>query len=118
MALAQAVIFLGTSPKSNAAYSAFKTARKVADETGSVAPGNHIVNASTALMDELGYGMDYQYDHDAEDGFSGQNYFPESVGRMMFYQPVERGFERELNKRLDYWKRLREKKNTAGSGKP
>ncbi len=118
LALAQAVIFLGTSPKSNAAYSAFKTARKVADETGSVAPGNHIVNASTALMDELGYGMDYQYDHDAEDGFSGQNYFPESVGRMIFYQPMERGFERELNKRLDYWQRLREKKNTAGSGKP
>ena len=69
-------------------------------------------------MDEFGYGMHYQYDHDAEDGFFGQNYFPQSVDRMMFYQLMERGFERELNKRLDYWQRLREKKNTAGSGKP
>lgn len=118
MALAQAVIFLGTSPKSNAAYSTFKAARKVADETGSVALENHILNASTALVGELGYVMDYQYDHDAEDGFFGQNYFPESVGRMMLYQPMERGFGRELNKRLDYRQRLREKKNTAGSGKP
>lgn len=116
LALAQAVIYLGTAPKSNAAYVAFKAASKIAKETGSVAPPKHILNAPTSLMDDLGYGADYRYDHDEEDGFSGQSYFPESVDRAVFYRPVERGFERELTKRLEYWQRLRKKKNSTGNG--
>jgi putative ATPase len=109
LALAQEAIFLGTVLKSNAAYSAFKVARKNSKGNGSVAPEIHILNASTTLMDELGYSADYQYDHDAEDGFSGQNYLPESVGRVMLYQLMKRGFEGELRKRLDYWQRLPKK---------
>ena len=113
LAIAQAVIYLGTAPKSNAAYMAYGAAKGAAKETGSLAPPMHILNAPTKLMKQLGYGKDYAYDHDAEDGFSGQNYFPEGMDRRQFYRPVERGFEREIQKRLEYWARLREQK--AGS---
>ena len=114
LALAQAVIYLALAPKSNAAYVAYKSAMREAGATGSLPPPKHILNAPTKLMKEQGYGADYAYDHDAEDGFSGQNYFPESVGRSEFFQPVERGFERELKKRLDYFSRLRRRKSTSG----
>lgn len=110
LALAQAVIYLGTAPKSNAAYVAFKEAQRAAKETGSLMPPKHILNAPTRLMKDLGYGKGYEYDHDAEDGFSGQNYFPEDMKRREFYRPVERGFEREIAKRLEYWAKLREQK--------
>jgi putative ATPase len=110
LALAQALIYLATAPKSNAAYSAYKKANKVAKETGSYMPPKHILNAPTALMKEQGYGHGYNYDHDEKDAFSGQNYFPEEMERMSFYSPVERGFEREVKKRLEYWEKLREKK--------
>ncbi len=110
LALAQAVIYLATAPKSNAAYTAFGAAKRAAKETGSLMPPKHILNAPTRLMRELGYGKGYDYDHDTEDGFSGQNYFPDGMARQEFYQPVERGFEREIKKRLDYWEKLREKK--------
>lgn len=111
LALAQLVIYLGTAPKSNAAYKAYKAAMKSAGATGSLMPPAHILNAPTRLMKELGYGKDYAYDHDAEDGFSGQNYFPDGLARQNFYRPVERGFEREVKKRLEYWARLRDKRN-------
>ncbi len=107
LALAQAVIYLGCAPKSNAAYVAFKGALSAAKATGSLAPPAHILNAPTRLMKNLGYGKGYAYDHDAPDAFSGQDYFPEGMAREHFYQPVERGFERELGKRLAYWQRLR-----------
>jgi putative ATPase len=107
LALAQAVIYLGTAPKSNAAYKAFSGARRAARETGSLMPPKHILNAPTKLMQELDYGKDYVYDHDTEAGFSGQNYFPEEMPRERFYNPTERGFEREVAKRLSYWDRLR-----------
>ena len=110
LAIAQSVIYLATAPKSNAQYVAFKAAKKAAAQYGSLMPPKHILNAPTALMSELGYGKDYAYDHDAEDGFSGQNYFPEEMDRQEFYQPVERGFEREVQKRLDYWAKLRAKR--------
>ncbi len=110
LAIAQAVVYLGTAPKSNAAYTAFGAAKRAADETGSLMPPKHILNAPTKLMKQLGYGKDYAYDHDSEDGFSGQNYFPDGMARRQFYQPVERGFEREIQKRLEYWARLREQK--------
>jgi putative ATPase len=110
LALAQAVIYLGTAPKSNAAYVAFKEAQRAAKETGSLMPPKHILNAPTRLMKDLGYGKGYEYDHDTEDGFSGQNYFPEAMPRREFYRPVERGFEREIAKRLEYWAKLREQK--------
>ena len=110
LAIAQAVIYLGTAPKSNAVYTAFGAAKRAAKETGSLMPPMHILNAPTRLMKDLGYGKGYEYDHDAEDGFSGQNYFPDGMAREEFYQPVERGFEREILKRLEYWKKLREKK--------
>jgi putative ATPase len=110
LALVQAAIYLATAPKSNAAYRAEKTARKAAAETGSLAPPKHILNAPTRLMAELGYGADYQYDHGTEDAFSGQDYFPEGMARAKFYAPAERGFEREIAKRLAYWARLREEK--------
>jgi putative ATPase len=113
LAIAQAVIYLGTAPKSNAAYKAFGEAGKASRETGSLMPPMHILNAPTRLMKQLGYGKGYAYDHDAEDGFSGQNYFPDGLERMEFYRPVERGFEREIKKRLDYWARLRAER-TAG----
>ena len=107
LALAQAVIYLGTAPKSNAAYKAYGQATKAAKQTGSLSPPMHILNAPTKLMKSLGYGSGYAYDHDADDGFSGQNYFPDGLRRQEFYQPVERGFEREVRKRLDYWSKLR-----------
>jgi putative ATPase len=116
LAIAQAVIYLGTAPKSNAGYSAFGAAKRSAREHGSLTPPLHILNAPTKLMKEIGYGSGYQYDHNAEDGFSGQNYFPDGMTRESFYRPVERGFEREILKRLEYWKRLRERKQGGGSG--
>jgi len=111
LALAQLVIYLGTAPKSNAAYAAYKAVRKAAKETGSLMPPKHILNAPTKLMKELDYGKGYAYDHDAEDGFSGQDYFPETMGRRRFYKPGEKGFEREIAKRLAYWDELRKKRN-------
>ena len=107
LALAQAVIYLGTAPKSNAAYAAFGAARRSAAESGSLMPPMHILNAPTRMMRDLGYGKGYAYDHDAPDGFSGQDYFPDGMARQAFYRPVERGFEREIAKRLEYWARLR-----------
>lgn len=111
LAIAQAVIYLATAPKSNAQYIAFKAAMRSAGEHGSLTPPAHILNAPTKLMKELGYGKGYDYDHDAEDGFSGQNYFPDDMKREEYYEPVERGFEREITKRLEYWNKLREKRN-------
>ena len=111
LALSQLVIYLGTAPKSNAVYKAQKAALKRAKETGSLTPPMHILNAPTKMMKDLGYGKDYQYDHDAEDGFSGQNYFPDGLSREQYYTPVNRGFEREIAKRLDYWAKLRKEKN-------
>ena len=107
LALAQAVAYLALAPKSNAAYVAFKAAAAEARKTGSEPPPKHILNAPTKLMKKQGYGEGYAYDHDAEDGFSGQNYFPDGMERGVYYQPVERGFERELKKRLEYFAKLR-----------
>jgi putative ATPase len=108
LCIAQAVIYLATAPKSNAAYRAFGAANRAAKETGSKMPPAHILNAPTKLMKTLGYGAGYEYDHDTEDAFSGQNYFPDGMGRPDFYRPVDRGFEREIAKRLAYWAKLRE----------
>jgi putative ATPase len=110
LALTQAALYLATAPKSNAAYVAHKAAARAAKETGSLNPPMHILNAPTRMMKDLGYGKGYDYDHDAEDGFSGQNYFPEDMDRPRFYQPVERGFERDIAKRLAYWDGLRRKR--------
>lgn len=110
LALSQALVYLATAPKSNANYMAYKAARVAAQKTGSLMPPKHILNAPTKLMKTIGYGDGYQYDHDAEDGFSGQNYFPDAMERTDFYQPVERGFERDILKRLAYWDRLRQEK--------
>ena len=107
LALAQAVLYLALSPKSNACYTAYGKARETASETGHLSPPKHILNAPTALMKEMGYGNGYVYDPDTPDGFSGQNYFPDEIERQRFYQPVERGFEREMRKRLDYFEKLR-----------
>jgi putative ATPase len=107
LAIAQAVIYVATAPKSNAAYIAYGRARRAAKEGGSLVPPKHILNAPTKLMEQEGYSEGYAYDHDSEEGFSGQDYFPEQLGRQNFYQPVERGFEREIRKRLDYWEKLR-----------
>jgi putative ATPase len=112
LAIAQAVIYIATAPKSNAAYKAYGAAMKVAKEAGSLLPPKHILNAPTKLMGEEGYGSGYEYDHDAPDAFSGQDYFPESLGRRKFYDPPERGFEREIRKRLDYWAKRRAERNT------
>ncbi|HYG85894.1 MAG TPA: replication-associated recombination protein A [Azospirillum sp.] len=114
LAIAQLVIYLGTAPKSNAAYTAYKAAVRSAGETGSLMPPKHILNAPTKLMKQIGYGAGYAYDHDTAEGFSGQNYFPEGMPRREFYQPVERGFEREIRKRLEYWAKLRERKGGEG----
>jgi len=114
LAIAQAVIHLATAPKSNATYRAFGAATRAARETGSLMPPKHILNAPTSLMRDLGYGAGYAYDHDTEDGFSGQNYFPDDMPREAFYRPVERGFEREIAKRLDYWRRLRDTTSSDG----
>jgi putative ATPase len=113
LAIAQCVIYLATAPKSNAAYQAFGEASRMARETGSLMPPMHILNAPTRLMRDLGYGKGYVYDHATEEGFSGQNYFPDGVARRNFYRPGERGFEREVKKRLDYWDKLRQR--AAGS---
>lgn len=108
LALAQATIYLATAPKSNAAYKAMGAATRAAKETGSLLPPKHILNAPTKLMKDIGYGKDYVYDPDTEHGFSGQNYFPEEMGaRQVYYAPAERGFEREIQKRLAYWEKLR-----------
>jgi len=116
LALAQVVIYLATAPKSNAAYKAIGAANRAAKETGSLMPPMHILNAPTKLMKGLGYGKGYAYDHDTEEGFSGQNYFPDGMARQRFYRPVERGFEREVAKRLEYWDRLRAKRQEEGEG--
>ncbi len=113
LALAQAVTYLALAPKSNAAYVAYKAAMKAAKKTGSEPPPKHILNAPTGLMKEQGYGAGYAYDHDAEDAFSGQNYFPDTMERPELYKPVERGFERELGKRVAYFARLRARKDDA-----
>jgi putative ATPase len=107
LALAQAAIYLATAPKSNAVYTAFKAAMAAAREHGSLLPPRHILNAPTKLMAAEGYSAGYLYDHDQPEAFSGQDYFPEQMGRMRFYNPPERGFEREIRKRLEYWNRLR-----------
>jgi putative ATPase len=110
LALVQCVIYLGTAPKSNAAYTAEKSARKAARETGSLMPPMHILNAPTGMMKDLGYGDGYAYDHNDSDGFSGQGYFPDDMARARFYHPVNRGFERDIAKRLAYWDKLRQSK--------
>ncbi|WP_420558984.1 replication-associated recombination protein A [Tepidicaulis sp.] len=110
LALAQAVLYMASAPKSNAAYKAYGQAMRAAKETGSVAPPAHILNAPTKLMKELGYGEGYVYDHDTPEAFSGQNYFPDEMDRRQFYKPPERGFEREIAKRLAYWAKLRQEK--------
>ena len=111
LALAQATVYVATAPKSNAVYVAYKAAMRAAKEHGSLSPPKHILNAPTKLMREEGYGAGYAYDHDTEDGFSGQDYFPEEMAeRPRFYDPPERGFEREIRKRLAWWESIRQKK--------
>ncbi|MEZ5786183.1 MAG: replication-associated recombination protein A [Xanthobacteraceae bacterium] len=107
LAIAQAVIYVATAPKSNAAYVAFGAAMRTAKQAGSLLPPKHILNAPTKLMQAEGYGRGYEYDHAAEEAFSGQDYFPEALGRQTFYDPPDRGFEREIRKRLNYWAKLR-----------
>jgi putative ATPase len=113
LALAQAAIYLATAPKSNAAYVAYKAARRTAQEHGSLTPPKTILNAPTRLMRAIGYGEGYAYDHDEPDAFSGQDYWPEALGRQTFYQPTERGFEREVKERLEHWERLRWERRSA-----
>jgi putative ATPase len=110
LAIAQVVVYLGTAPKSNAVYTAFGQAKAAAKNTGSLMPPAHILNAPTKLMKQLGYGAGYEYDHGAEDAFSGQNYFPDGMDRISLYQPKDRGFEREIARRLEYWAELRAKR--------
>lgn len=110
LAIAQAVIYLATAPKSNSGYVAFNTSQKIAEKTGSLMPPKHILNAPTKLMKDLGYYQNYIYDYDTKDGFSGQNYFPDGMNRVKIYNPIERGFEREIKKRLDYWEKLRKER--------
>jgi putative ATPase len=114
LALAQAVIYLALAPKSNAGYAAYKGARALARQSGSQMPPAHILNAPTGLMKDQGYGAGYQYDHDAEDAFSGQDYFPEGMKRPVLYLPVERGFERDLKKRVEWFAGLRQKRRSEG----
>ena len=114
LAIAEAVIYLATAPKSNAAYKAFGAAMRAAKEGGSLPPPKHILNSPTRLMKSEGYGEGYEYDHDTPEGFSGQDYFPEAMGRQTFYDPPERGFEREIRKRLEYWAKLRSGRNGPG----
>ena len=114
LAIVQLVIYLATAPKSNSAYRAESSANQAARETGSLMPPKHILNAPTRLMKDIGYGSGYQYDHDTEDGFSGQNYFPDELPRRTFYQPSDRGFEGEVRKRLEYWNNLRDQKAASG----
>jgi putative ATPase len=110
LALAQAVIYLASAPKSNAVYTAFGAAQQAAEEHGSLTPPAHILNAPTPLMRKLGYGSGYEYDDATEEAFSGQNYFPDDMARRRFYAPSERGFEQEISKRLVHWAKLRAKK--------
>lgn len=110
LTLAHALVYLATAPKSNAVYTAYKTSVVKAKQTGSLLPPKHILNAPTNLMKDQGYGDGYIYDHDTHEAFSGQNYFPDGMKREKFYKPVERGFERDIIKRLEYWQKLREKK--------
>jgi putative ATPase len=107
LALVQSCIYLATAPKSNAVYKAQKAAWKSAKETGSLMPPPNILNAPTKLMKEIGYGAGYSYDHNSEEGFSGDDYWPEEMEPQSYYEPVERGFEREIAKRMDYWDKLR-----------
>jgi len=107
LAIVQCVVYLATAPKSNALYTAEGAAKQAARETGSLMPPMHILNAPTRLMQDLGYGKGYEYDHGTAEAFSGQNYFPDGMARRRFYAPSERGFEREVRKRLDYWDKLR-----------
>jgi putative ATPase len=110
LALAEAVVYLATAPKSNAVYTAFKAAMRAAKEGGSLMPPKTILNAPTKLMKSESYGADYRYDHDEPEGFSGQDYWPEKLGPQRFYEPVERGFEREIRKRMEWWAKLREER--------
>ena len=112
LALAQAALYLALAPKSNASYKGFNLSLDLVKKTGSEPPPKHILNAPTDLMKDQGFGAGYEYDHDREDGFSGQNYFPEKIGRLSAYKPVERGFERELKKRISYFKNLRDKRKS------
>ncbi|MFU0505642.1 replication-associated recombination protein A [Pseudaminobacter sp. NGMCC 1.201702] len=114
LAFAEATVYLATAPKSNAVYTAFKSAMRAAKEHGSLLPPRHILNAPTKLMKDEDYGKGYQYDHDMPEAFSGQDYFPEKMGRQVFYDPPERGFEREIRKRLDYWSKLRSERQKGG----
>lgn len=114
LALAQACVYLATAPKSNSVYVAYKAAMRAAREGGSLLPPKHILNAPTKLMKAEGYNDGYRYDHDEPDAFSGQDYFPEAMGRMTFYDPPERGFERDIRKRLDFWSRLRKERSDKG----
>ncbi|MEO2039017.1 MAG: replication-associated recombination protein A, partial [Martelella sp.] len=110
LALAEACVYLATAPKSNGVYTAFKAAMRAAKENGSLLPPKHILNAPTKLMKSEGYGDGYRYDHDQPDAFSGQDYFPTEMGRQKFYNPPDRGFEREINKRLQWWDKLRKER--------
>ncbi|MDO9440468.1 MAG: replication-associated recombination protein A [Beijerinckiaceae bacterium] len=110
LAIAQAVIYIASAPKSNAAYVAYKGAMRLAKAHGSLMPPKVILNAPTKLMKSEGYGEGYAYDHDEPEAFSGQNYWPDALGRQKLYDPVERGFERDLRKRLDYWAKLRKER--------
>ncbi len=112
LALANAVIYVATAPKSNAAYKAYGAAKRLAKEHGSLMPPKIILNAPTKLMKSEAYGAGYEYDHDSPEAFSGQDYWPEALGRQVVYEPVDRGFEREIKKRLDYWERLRRERQS------
>jgi putative ATPase len=111
IALVQCVLYLASAPKSNAVYTAHGAAMRAAEAHGSLMPPAHILNAPTKLMKNLGYGKGYEYDHSAEEGFSGQNYFPDGMPREQYYRPKGMGFEREIEKRLEYWAKLRAKKS-------
>ncbi len=117
LAIAQAVVYCATAPKSNAAYAAFGAAMSVAKQAGSLLPPKHILNAPTTLMKSEGYGRGYSYDHDQDEAFSGQNYFPDALPRQQFYDPPERGFEREIKKRLEYWAKLRKERDLERDSK-
>jgi putative ATPase len=113
LAFAQAVLYLATAPKSNAAYVAYKAATGAAKEHGSLMPPKTILNAPTRLMRQIGYGSGYAYDHDEPEAFSGQDYWPDALGRQTFYAPTERGFEREVRKRLEAWAKLRRERRSS-----
>jgi len=116
LALAEACLYMATAPKSNATYVAYKAARKAAAENGSLLPPKHILNAPTRLMKDEGFGAGYAYDHDAPDAFSGQNYFPDAMARQTFYDPPDRGFEREIRRRLEHWAKLRAERERGRGG--